>query len=327
MNPAFLALLLGALLTGLNPLLVRLADIDPAAIGFWRVLLMLPLFLLWPKPDRAEEQMPGWRDRTLLLVAGAAYGADLVVWYWSIELTSIANAQLFAFTYPLMVALVAAFFLGQPLSRRGWTAILLGVAGSALVVAGREGGFAFEAGPRMIGDGLGFAAAACYTVTLSIQGSLRGRIGTRRVLLDSTLGALFLLAPATLFARGAVLPPDPGEWLLMAALGLVTFASQLLIVYALGRLPVVLAAISGTLSVVVAAGGAWLFLAERLGPIELAGIAVVLGAILIAERKAAAKAPAAAPKAPAAASRRVPPPAAQLAPALAPDCRSASRRP
>lgn len=285
MNPAFLALLLGACFTGLNPLLVRLADIDPAAIGFWRVALMLPLFLLWRGRDTVEERIPGWRDRALLLLAGAAYGADLVVWYWSIELTSIANAQLFAFTYPLMVAMVAAFFLGQRLSRRGWIAILLGIGGSALVVAGREGGFTFAAGPRATGDALGFAAAACYTVTLLIQGRLRGRVGTRRVLLDSTLGALIVLLPASLLGRGAFLPPDLGEWLLMGALGLVTFVSQLLIIYALGRLPVVLAAISGTLSVAIAAAGAWLLMAEPLGPVELVGIAVVLTAILIAERK------------------------------------------
>jgi drug/metabolite transporter (DMT)-like permease len=285
-NRALLALFLAAVISGLNPLLVRYAAIDPAATGFWRVAVTLPLFLLWPAPAAAKLAPPVWSDRLLLILAGAAYGADLVVWYWSITLTSVANAQLFAYTYPLMVAVAAALMLGQRMGLRGWSAIALGLAGAAFVVAGGGAGLAglVENGIG-IGDALGFAAAGCYTVTLLIQGTVRGRVGTRQVLLDGTLGALLVLLPAALFGPREFLPPDMGQWALIAVLGLLTFASQLLVIYALASLPVVLAAISGTLSVGVAAASGWLLLGEPLGLLQGVGVAVVLAAILMAERK------------------------------------------
>jgi len=289
MNRALLALLLGAVISGLNPLLVRYAAIDPAAVGFWRVAVTLPLFLLWRAPAAsggASETVPVWRDRLLLILAGAAYGADLVVWYWSITLTSVANAQLFAYTYPLMVAVAAALLLGQRMGLRGWSAVALGLSGAALVVAGGGAGLAgILAGGIKLGDALGFAAAGCYTVTLLIQGSLRQRVGTRRILLDGTIGALLVLLPAALLGPRGFLPPDAGQWGLIGLLGLLTFASQVLVIYALAKLPVVLAAISGTLSVGVAAASGWLLLGEPLGPVQGIGVAVVLAAILMAERK------------------------------------------
>lgn len=291
MNRALLALLLGAVISGLNPLLVRYAAIDPAAVGFWRVAVTLPLFLLWRAPtaaNGASEMPPAWRARLLLILAGAAYGADLVVWYWSINLTSVANAQLFAYTYPLMVAVAAALLLGQRMGLRGWSAIGLGIAGAALTVAGGGAGLAgILAGGIKLGDALGFAAAACYTVTLLIQGSLRQRVGTRRILLDGTIGALIVLLPAALLGPRGFLPADLPEWGLIVLLGLLTFASQVLVIYALAKLPVVLAAISGTLSVGVAAASGWLLLGEPLGPVQGIGVAVVLAAILMAERKRA----------------------------------------
>jgi len=299
---ALLALLAAAVISGLNPLLVRYSTIDPAATGFWRVAVTLPLFLLWRQPARATLARPAWRDRLLLILAGAAYGADLVVWYWSITLTSVANAQLFAYTYPLMVALAAALLLGQRMGARGWSAIALGLAGAALVVAGGGTGLAgLVANGIAPGDALGFAAAACYTVTLLIQGTVRGRVGTRQVLLDGTLGALLVLLPAALLGPREFLPSDFAQWELIAGLGLLTFASQLLVIYALASLPVVLAAISGTLSVGVAAATGWLLLGEPLGILQGVGVAVVLAAILMAERKPARRpqpAPVVAPSAP-----------------------------
>lgn len=294
MYRALLALLLAAVISGLNPLLVRYAVIDPAATGFWRVALVLPLFLLWraSAAEAVAATAPALRDRLLLLLAGAAYGGDLVVWYWSINLTSVANAQLFAYTYPLMVAFAAAFLLGQRMGLRGWSAIGLGISGAALVVAGGGAGAgAILADGIKLGDGLGFAAAACYTVTLLIQGSLRARVGMRRILLDGTIGALVVLLPAALLGPREFLPPDALQWGLMALLGLVTFASQMLVIHALAKLPVVLAAISGTLSVGVAAASGWLLLGEPLGPVQGLGVAIVLAAILLAERKPAAAKP------------------------------------
>jgi drug/metabolite transporter (DMT)-like permease len=283
MNRAVLALLAGVVLSGLTPLLVRHATLDPAATAFWRTALMLPLFLLWRVP--ASEPRIAPRDRWLLLLGGAAYGADIAVWFWAITLTSVANAQLLTYSYPLWVALAAALLLGQRLGPRGWTAIGLGLAGSALLIVGRAGGASLAGSGHFLGEICALSAALFYTVTMLVQGSVRSRVSTRRVVLDTTLAGALVLLPIGLLGQGAFLPPDAGQWGLLAALAIVTFGSQSLVVHALGRLPVSLAAIGGSLSVGVSAGGAWLLLDEPLGALQGFGIAVVLAALLLAERK------------------------------------------
>jgi drug/metabolite transporter (DMT)-like permease len=283
MNRVVLALLAGVVLSGLTPLLVRHAAIDPAATAFWRTALMLPLFLLWRVP--ASESWVAPRDRWLLLLGGAAYGADIAVWFWAIALTSVANAQLLTYSYPLWVALAAALLLGQRLGPRGWTAIGLGLAGSALLIAGRAGGVSLAGGGHYVGELCALSAALFYTVTMLVQGTVRSRVSTRRVVLDTTLAGALVLLPIGLLGKGVFLPPDAGQWGLLAALAIVTFGSQSLVVHALGRLPVSLAAIGGSLSVGVSAGGAWLLLDEPLGALQGLGIAVVLAALLLAERK------------------------------------------
>lgn len=285
MNRAVLALLAGVVLSGLTPLLVRHATIDPAATAFWRTALMLPLFLLWRVP--ASEPRVAPRDRWLLLLGGATYGADIAVWFWAITLTSVANAQLLTYSYPLWVALAAALLLGQRLGPRGWTAIGLGLAGSALLIAGRAGGVSLAGGGHYVGEFCALSAALFYTVTILVQGTVRSRVGTRRVVLDTTLAGSLVLLPIALLGQGPFLPPDTAQWGLLAALAIVTFAGQALVVHALGRVPVSLAALGGTLSIGVCAGGGWLLLDEPLGALQGLGIAVVLAALLLAERKPA----------------------------------------
>ncbi|MGH6959284.1 MAG: EamA family transporter, partial [Dongiaceae bacterium] len=124
-----------------------------------------------------------------------------------------------------------------------------------------------------------------YTVTILVQGGVRGRVGARRVLCETTIAAAVLLFPLGLFGERPFLPPDATQGALMVALAVVTFAGQALVVYALGRLPVATAAVTGGLSVAFAAAGGWLLFAEPLGALQGLGFAVVLAAVLLAERK------------------------------------------
>lgn len=290
MNWAFLALLGGAVVSGLTPLVVRWIEIDPAAAGFWRIALMLPMLWLWGvREDKAKHPPLTARDRGLLIIGGAAYGADIAVWFWSIELTSAANAQLFAYCYPLWVALAGTLFLNQRLARMGWAAIGLGLGGSAFVIAGSGSGPALESGSKLLGDGFAILAGLLYSVTMLAQGTVRTRVGTRRVLLWTTLAASAVLLPSGFVSGRDFLPTSPGQWGVMALLGLMTFAAQGLVVYALGRLPLNLAGVAGSLSVVVAAIGGWIALGESLAFLQIVGVAIVLAAVPMAERAIRAK--------------------------------------
>lgn len=274
---ALAALLGGAVLSGISPVLVRLAETDPAATGFWRMVLALPLVLLLP---RGGEPM-AWADIRRLILGGAAYGADLAVWYWAIALTSVINAQLFAFSYPLWVMLFVALGRGHHLGARNWLALALSLGGAAAVVGGKVA----LSGWGYVGDALGLAAALLFSVTLLNQSEARRRIDAGRVLLVSSLAAAAVLLPVALIDRGPFFAATGQGWLLLAAFSFSAQTAQFLVIYALGRLPVTFAAISGGLYVVIGALAAWVWLGEGLGALQMAGVAVVLAGITLADRR------------------------------------------
>jgi drug/metabolite transporter (DMT)-like permease len=274
---ALAALIGGTVLSGITPVLVRLAETDPAATGFWRMVLALPLVLLLA---RGRAPM-GRSDIKRLIVAGAAYGADLAVWYWAIALTTVVNAQLFAFSYPLWVMLYVALGRGQRLGGRNWLALIFSLGGAVAVIGGKLA----LSGWGYVGDGLGLAAALLFSVTLLNQSEARRRVDAGRVLLVSSLAAAAVLLPVALMGKGAFFPVTPQGWILLAGFSLSAQTAQLLVIYALGRLPVTFAAITGGLYVVIGALAAWVWLGEGLGLLQMTGVAVVLTGITLADRR------------------------------------------
>ena len=258
-------------------LLVRLAETDPAATGFWRMVLALPLVFLLPRDRRPM----AWSDIKCVILGGAAYGADLAVWYWAIALTSVVNAQLFAFSYPLWVMLFVALGRGQPLGGRSWLALVLALGGAGAVAGGKVSFSELS----YVGDGLGLAAALLFSVTLLTQSEAHRRVDARRVLLVSSLTAAAVLLPVALVDKGPFLPATSQGWILLAAFSLSAQTAQFLVIHALGRLPVTFTAITGGLYVVIGALAAWFWLGEPLGPLQMMGVAVVLVGIALAERR------------------------------------------
>ena len=66
---AFAALLLGNAALAFGPWLVRLADVGPAAAGFWRLALALPFLMIIAAMAGQPARWPG---RTLALIVAVA---------------------------------------------------------------------------------------------------------------------------------------------------------------------------------------------------------------------------------------------------------------
>ena len=96
-------LLAGACIIGLAPILVRLADAGPAAVGMWRMLFALPLLALIARRGSGGVGAPNW----ILALAGAAFALDLAFWHYGIALTSVAKATVLSNLTPVIVTGVA----------------------------------------------------------------------------------------------------------------------------------------------------------------------------------------------------------------------------
>ena len=93
------------------------------------------------------------------------------------------------------------------------------------------------------------------------------------------------LLPVAMISDEALLPHTPRDWLVLAALALVSHAEgQSLIAYALAHLPATFSSVTLLWQIVAAGFLAWLLLSEPLSHVQMAGGVVVLVGIMVARR-------------------------------------------
>jgi drug/metabolite transporter (DMT)-like permease len=279
---ALFSLLAGATCIALSPIWVRVSDVGPTASAFWRVALAAPLLWFLFSFIRLSGQTIEKKQFKLLFAAGLAFAGDLAFWHWSIQYTSVANSTLLANLASIFVTL-AAWVLWQQrpsgLFLAGLAAALLGV---GLLVRASLG----YSPTALLGDGLGVVTAMFYAwYLLSVKG-LRDRGATTLELMavTTTITAVILL-PVALASGEALLPETAAGWLKLLGLAWISHAAgQGLIAYALAHLPAGFSSVGLLFQPVMAALFAWMLLGEPLIALQIAGGAVVLAGIYLAQR-------------------------------------------
>lgn len=147
---------------------------------------------------------------------GGLFGFHFL-YFSALRLAPPAEAGLIGYLWPLLIVLCAAMLPGGRLEARHVVGAVLGLAGTALLIAGRSGGFGF-AGEHAAGYA---AAAACAVVwaTYSVTSRFFGKVPTEAVagfcLVTALLAGLCHLA-----FEATVWPETVGQWLAVLALGL-----------------------------------------------------------------------------------------------------------
>lgn len=275
---AFLVLVLGAILIGVVPIGVRLCEMHPLAVGFWRFALALPVLYWWSR-SLARTTVPTQRRR-LLILTGLLFACDIGCFFVAIRATSVANATLLSNCAPLFVALGVAATMGGLPSRLAMVATAIALAGIALLVGER-----LESG-HVIGDLLGLVSAVFYGgYQLAVAALRRDQPAVRVMLWVAGVGAL-ALGVVCLVARIPLWPTRGVDWAILAVLALVTqIGGQGAITWAMAHLAPVFSSVVLLVQPVVAAALAWALFADGwMGPWQIVGALLVLGGILLARR-------------------------------------------
>jgi DME family drug/metabolite transporter len=201
----------------------------------------------------------------------------------------VAVAAVLLYTAPAWVALLAWRFLGEQLTRAHLAALLLTLAGSALVAQ------VYQPGLLRV-NALGILWGLLSGLTYALW-SVFNKVGVRHtnpwtlqcygMLVGSAV--LLLVQPLAPLA-GALQSPATILWLLALALGPTVGAS---VAYAAGvrTVPVSVASLIATLEPVLAALLAYLVLGETLGAGQIAGGALILLAVWLLRPRAAQTGP------------------------------------
>lgn len=280
---ALVVLLLSACVLGLGPILVRLTETGPAAAGFWRFALALPLLAILASREPGGVATPSkWA-----LLAGLCFALDLSFWHYGIVMTSVANATVLCNLTPVVVALFGWFVLKERPRRLFLVALVLAMGGAFAMAAGADGG---QGTNPLLGDLFSLSVAVWYSGYFLAVKAARATAGAMRITFWATLlGApLLLLAAAVL--REDIVPAGLAGWAACVAMGVMHVFGQGGVAWALGRLPASVTAVTILVQPVVAALLGWLVFGETLTPVQALGGVVVLAGVVLAQRSQRTKA-------------------------------------
>ena len=222
------------------------------------------------------------RERLLALVAGVLFAVDLTTFHYAIGALGAGLATVLANLQVVFVGLAAWVLLGERPERRVVLAAPIALAG-AVLISGALTGNAYGQNP-VLGAVMGVVAALFYAAYLLV---LRGRGGGPRravgPVFESTLaGAVAAVVLGLLIGDLDLVPRWPAHgWLLALAL-LAQVAGGLLIFASLPRLPAVLTSLILLVQPVATLVLGAILLEERPSPVQLAGVALTLAALLVA---------------------------------------------
>lgn len=280
---ALVVLLLGACVIGVGPVLVRLAEVGPAAAGFWRLVFALPLLAALARHNGDGVGRPN----RLVLLAGIAFALDLGFWHYGIAYTSVAKATVLSNLTPVFVTAAAWIFLRQRPQRMFLVAVALALTG-AWIMALAKGSGSLGKSPAL-GDALSAITAIWYALYFMTVSAARTTQGATRIMFWSTLTGAPILLLAALGLQEQLLPDSIVGWGACMGLGLMHVAGQGSIAWALGRLPAAVASVVVLIQPVVAGVLGWLLFNELFGPWQAVGAAIALGGVVLAQWSARAK--------------------------------------
>lgn len=247
--------------------------------GVWQILLYRSVSLsvfLYVVVELRSRESPFTQVRRIgyaTVVAGLALVAAYAGGIYAIQTTSVANAMLLFATAPFMAAVLGWIVLREAVRRATWCAIIVAIAGIAIMVADKSGGIAFAGSVAALASAFGFAV---FTVAL--------RWGKSSEMLPAIfLSGLFAIVITALMCAYLGLPlvlslRDGG-----ISMGMGVFqVGAGLILYTLGSrsLPAAELTLLSLAEVLLGPLWVWLFLGETTTPYTLAGGAVLLAAIV-----------------------------------------------
>jgi drug/metabolite transporter (DMT)-like permease len=259
---------------------VLLRDIGPYSLTWARlVLASLAYTVVLPfMPKRRVEREPGDVRRLVLLGIFGAAGYHLAV-NWGEQYVSAGLASLIVASMPAIVAVLAAFFLKEHLSRRGIAGLVIAFAGVTVLALSGEGALEARSIAGVLVTLLAPISWAIYTI---LSKPLASRYdGVRLNVIGAWVGVLVVL-PFAAMDLHELSRLDGTGWLWMLYLGsFSTAGSYIVYAWALSRLPATVVASFVQLVPATSLLSAWIILDEVPAPTAFIGGALVVAGVAL----------------------------------------------
>lgn len=261
---------------GAMPIFARLAYASGAGlitVLFLRFTIASAIMLALMLVRRAA--FPRGRVLLGLLALGAVgYVGQSLCYFAAVSLASAGLVALLLYLYPVLVVALGALLFGERVTPASLLALVLALAGAALVIGPTGGG-------RPLGIALSLSAAAIYAGYILAGSRVVHRVSPVPA---STviIGATAVVYGGLVALQGPRLPATREGWLAIVCLAVVSTVLAIVTFLAgLERIGPTPAAMVSTIEPGVTVGLAALVLDERVGGLALLGGALIVAAVLI----------------------------------------------
>ncbi len=259
---------------GILPILAKVAyaaGVSAMPLLAWRYVIAAVLIALL---ERGEP--PPLRTRLRLWAIGSVFVFNSIAYFRALEQIPASVTALVLYTYPVLVAFLAALAGVERLRWRALLAALGAFAGCALTAGGAP-----EGEPLAV-SGIAWAllAALIYASYIVLSSRFGAGVPARVLALHLAQAAAVLCVAFALADGGLSLPLDPRALLAVAGMGVFsTVVAMTTFLAGMALIGPTRASVLSSLEVIVTLVLAFLFLGERLSPWQWAGAALILGAV------------------------------------------------
>ena len=273
---ALLSVNAAVLLFGLAGLFARWIRLPAIEITFGRVLFSSVALGAFMRFSGRSFCLQSRRDAGLLIAAGAVLALHWWAFLQAIQLSSVAVGTITFSSFPLFVTFLEPLVSGRPPSRRNVILSVIILIGVLITVPE----FSIRSGTAA-GIATGMVSSLAYAVLTLMNKGLSERYGGVTTTFYEQATAAVLLLP---FAAAAGIRPTLQDVGLLLVLGVVATAfAHTLFISGLKAVPAQLAGICSSMETVYGILFALLLLGERPAPREIAGAAVIVGAVVAAQ--------------------------------------------
>jgi drug/metabolite transporter (DMT)-like permease len=280
--------LISATAFGAMPIFARYAytaGVDPATLLFIRFtgagLVLLALTRLRRQPLPQGRVL--W---AIILMGSVGYFGQALSYFTALTLIPAGLVALLLYLYPALVAFVAALMFKERLTAPKAGALVLALAGAALVIA-PQGGMVSSGQVQPLGIVLGLLAAVIYSGYILVGSRIIKHAAPAPVsmviMFSAAVSFAGLLAVRRLTTgEGLHLPQTAGGWWAVAGLTLIaTVLAMVTFLAGIERIGPTSGALLSTLEPAVSVVLAVLLLGEGLSPLQAAGGTLILSAVFV----------------------------------------------
>ncbi|HEY4549169.1 MAG TPA: DMT family transporter [Bacillus sp. (in: firmicutes)] len=215
-NP-YMILLIAVISLSTSAILVKVSSAPSGVIAFYRlfmtVILMLPIFLY---KYVSELRNISKRDWSFSIVAGVFLAFHFILWFESLNYTSVASSTVLVTLQPLFAFIGSYFVFKERFSKKAILSCVLAIAGSTMI---SWGDFQIS-GTALYGDLLALIACALITINFMFGQTVRKRLSLVTYTFITYSMSTVVLLTYVLIVGESLFPYPTSDWLYFVLLAI-----------------------------------------------------------------------------------------------------------